>query len=521
MAVSDLTGTKWVFNSTVSSTPFAYSSVSLNFISNNEVFIGILDSADTSLDYETSDDHVSAYTNYDEWTNNAYRIISITGGTDATNADLIAWLEANATQINVTDLTGTTWIINDNPTINPPSIHVQNIYFTSNNKQHNELFIGYIPELDREDEIWYGGDPTETYIQTYTVSNGWTNNAYKTITITGGAGATDATFINWLVQNATQQETPQANTYEVTHSLTNLSYGNITLTVAAEQGYALPSSSSSITVTNGTLVSYDSSTGVIVVSGDDTTTVSMECEEEVSGYSVSTASNFSADGYRYGVEDDQGNYIDGDIGIYGPNQLLFQSTTTLSWGIGTPEHEFVYTMGGQTYTSTARSGLVTLTDNLEIVYVKATCLTGDTLITMADYSTKRLDEVELGDKVLSFDFDTMKLVPKRVVFTDKDENKSFSEYEVWNFDDGTQIKTVHKHEFYNVELGKMEYMDKWNIGDRAYKLDGSTPKLVSHEVVKEAVNHYKITLEGGTNYFANGLLNGDRYCPKNIQLGKD
>lgn len=47
---------------------------------------------------------------------------------------------------------------------------------------------------------------------------------------------------------------------------------------------------------------------------------------------------------------------------------------------------------------------------------------------------------------------------------------------------------------------------------------GTTPKLISHEVVKERVNHYKITGEKGTNYFANGLLNGDRHCPKNICL---
>lgn len=35
----------------------------------------------------------------DNWTNEAYRTIEITGGTDATNANLISWLQANATQI--------------------------------------------------------------------------------------------------------------------------------------------------------------------------------------------------------------------------------------------------------------------------------------------------------------------------------------------------------------------------------------------------------------------------------------
>jgi len=147
------------------------------------------------------------------------------------------------------------------------------------------------------------------------------------------------------------------------------------------------------------------------------------------------------------------------------------------------------------------------------------CLTGDMLITMADNSTKRLDEIEVDDEILSYDWSTMKLVPNKVIFTDKDENKSFTEYDKWTFDDGTIIKTVHRHEFYNVEEKQFKYMDMWSIGEHTYKQDGSMPMLVSHELITEDVRHYKITGEIGTNYFVNGLLNGDRNCPKHIELG--
>ena len=147
------------------------------------------------------------------------------------------------------------------------------------------------------------------------------------------------------------------------------------------------------------------------------------------------------------------------------------------------------------------------------------CLTGDMLVTMADNSTKRLDEIKVDDEILSYDWNTMKLVPNKVIFTNKDENKSFIEYHKWTFDDGTIIKTVHRHEFYNVEAKQFKYMDMWSIGEHTYKQDGSMPMLVSHELVTEDVRHYKITGEIGTNYFVNGLLNGDRNCPKNIELG--
>ena len=176
-----------------------------------------------------------------------------------------------------------------------------------------------------------------------------------------------------------------------------------------------------------------------------------------------------------------------------------------------------------TWTAWATSGSTdwqTPVEHIEQSYdlYYSTCLTGDTLVTMADNSVKRLDTIELGDYVLSFDFDSKMLIPRKVIYTDKNEMKSHTEYDKWTFEDGTEIKTVHRHEFYNLEAQRMKYMDEWSVGEHTYKIDGTTPKLISHKIVEETVRHYKITLEGSTNYFANGLLTGDRNCPKNITL---
>lgn len=146
------------------------------------------------------------------------------------------------------------------------------------------------------------------------------------------------------------------------------------------------------------------------------------------------------------------------------------------------------------------------------------CLTGDTLISMANGPAKRLDEIEVGDTVLSIDWSTMENVPNKVIYTDKDDAKEWTEYDRWTFSDGTTVKTVHAHEFYNVERCGMTYMHDWKIGEHAVNMNGEHVALVSRETIKETVNHYKITLENGTNYFANGLLTGDRYCPKGIKL---
>ena len=152
------------------------------------------------------------------------------------------------------------------------------------------------------------------------------------------------------------------------------------------------------------------------------------------------------------------------------------------------------------------------------VNMRVTCLTGDTLVTMSDNTQKRLDTIALGDSVLSVDFATGKLMPRKVVYTDKDEDKVGKSYDIWKFSDGTEIKTVHRHEFYNVESASMKYMDEWKLGEHTLKQDGTHPTLIGHELVNKPIRHYKITLEGNTAYFANGLLTGDRYCPTNIKL---
>lgn len=151
------------------------------------------------------------------------------------------------------------------------------------------------------------------------------------------------------------------------------------------------------------------------------------------------------------------------------------------------------------------------------------CLTGDTEVIVTDEEDKKrrkkkIKDIKVGDYILSFDWNTKKLVSNRVIFTDADENKFADQYDKWYFEDGTVIETVHRHEFYNCEAKRFMYMDEWNIGDHAYKIDGTKIALVKHEVVNERVQHYKITGELGTNFFASDLLNGDRNNPDYIEL---
>ena len=138
------------------------------------------------------------------------------------------------------------------------------------------------------------------------------------------------------------------------------------------------------------------------------------------------------------------------------------------------------------------------------------CLAQDTLITLADGTQKRIDQLVAGDKVLSINPKTLQLEEDEVVLTDAFENKTHTEYDVWTFSDGTVVKTVHPHRFYNIERQKMVYMSEWQMGEHAYTQKGRQVALVSHENIKEEVHHYTLFTKKWNNYFANGLLSGNR-----------
>lgn len=146
------------------------------------------------------------------------------------------------------------------------------------------------------------------------------------------------------------------------------------------------------------------------------------------------------------------------------------------------------------------------------------CLSGETEIDIYDEEKKKrrkkkLKDLKVGDKVISFNTETKKWEIDEVLNDDMHEVKLELSYDIWTFSDGTQITTVKKHEFYNVSQEKLMYIDEWNMGDKIYKEDGTTPSLIKHEQVQEPIRHYTL-MNHNHNYIANGCLSGTREMKK-------
>lgn len=155
-------------------------------------------------------------------------------------------------------------------------------------------------------------------------------------------------------------------------------------------------------------------------------------------------------------------------------------------------------------------------------YEDANCLAYDTKVRMADNSLKNLGDIEVGDEVLSIDYDTMTLVSRKVIYSGRDE----SDYEDWItpyyfenvYSDGTIVKQCMRHRLYNLEDEGYKHLFTWTTGEHGYKLDGTNPTLVERRIVNTPQRYARITLEGSNNWFAEGMSTGDSECPSGIVL---
>ena len=157
--------------------------------------------------------------------------------------------------------------------------------------------------------------------------------------------------------------------------------------------------------------------------------------------------------------------------------------------------------------------------------INSTCLTPNTLIDVEEIDEKgkkrrrrkKLKDIKVGDKVICINPVTLELDVDTVVECDGNMNKKHICYDNWYFDDETVITTVHRHRFYNVENSKFMYMEEWNIGDHGINIDNKKIKLIKHEHIEEEINHCTLFTKKYNNYFANGMLSGNRKS-KNMKL---
>ena len=187
------------------------------------------------------------------------------------------------------------------------------------------------------------------------------------------------------------------------------------------------------------------------------------------------------------------------------NQLAKNSCTAQEWQV----YEYSFKgSNGKTITSEA---IVKITVDADTS--GGGCVTGDTLVTLADGTQKEIQYVTFADKLLAWDFFTGSYVEKDLALL---VNHGESVYKVANlrFSDGTVLRTIAEHGVFDYDLNKYVYLTVDNmrsyIGHRfvKYAEDGSYSivTLGNAYVSEEYTSAWSVTTADTSNAFASGLL---------------
>lgn len=129
------------------------------------------------------------------------------------------------------------------------------------------------------------------------------------------------------------------------------------------------------------------------------------------------------------------------------------------------------------------------------------CLSGDTLITMADGTPRRLDALKVGELVRAGD-------GTPTAITRLERGHFAPHHRLYHFSDGTTIDETGMHRFFNAEQGFFQWLEDWEIGEHALREDGTEAALEEVTTIRERAEQFGIWTESH-DYWANGLLSGE------------
>ena len=173
------------------------------------------------------------------------------------------------------------------------------------------------------------------------------------------------------------------------------------------------------------------------------------------------------------------------------------------------DQEKKFTIGGSNHTT---GDSYTFNYDVTIVASSSGCLASGTLITLANGSMKKVEDLTLDDVLLVFNHETGKFEASPIVFIDDD---GWKEYDIVNlkFSNGTITRLIYEHGYFDVTLNKYVYVDEYNYRDfighqfvytNGDKIENVT--LVDSYITTEYSGCYSPVTAVHLNYIVDGML---------------
>ena len=214
-------------------------------------------------------------------------------------------------------------------------------------------------------------------------------------------------------------------------------------------------------------------------------------------------------------------HLDGTLSLtvenIDPSKVAFSYTGKS----GSDSGDGTYTITGndKSGTNVSVTAKITITSNhaqtinvtSEYVKGETSCITPDTLITLADGTQVRVDELKGDELLLVWNLETGRFDVAPIMFVDSED---MAEYQIIHlyFSDGTVVKVIYEHGFWDYDLNRYVYLDKNAsdyIGHYFAKQNGDElvkVQLVDVEIKTEMTTAWSPVTVGHLCYFVNGML---------------
>ena len=156
--------------------------------------------------------------------------------------------------------------------------------------------------------------------------------------------------------------------------------------------------------------------------------------------------------------------------------------------------------------------------------IQQSCFIAGTKILMEDYSYKNIEEILIGEKVLSLNIDTKNLEVKKVTGV---KTPIHDDIVTYKFSNGTEISCTFDHPFFINDYQIASYLPsktqflneigvynigneihQIHVGDNVIDVNGNTVEILSITEMEtpKPTQTYIITVEDNHNFYANGIL---------------
>jgi len=231
-----------------------------------------------------------------------------------------------------------------------------------------------------------------------------------------------------------------------------------------------------------------------------------------------------AGGWKSGATTHQFTSYNGKVYIYPEaldNDNYVRAKTTnqdfdvkISYTFTDPNGQTSATQTVRWYNPKAENGSIPTVKwtTFDTVNGKDSCFTADTLITLADGSQKRIDQLTFDDTILVWDFFTGTYTEQSVSLL---VNHGEGVYRVANlrFDDGTALRIIGDHGVFDYDLNRFVYLSTENMeqyvghrfvqqGEDGYKVVTLTEAFETEEVTSA----WSVSSAVTSNAFASGML---------------